>query len=256
MKNIENIELYKLWAPDDTAWSAWAKPVLFASLPAQQKNSAAVAMVPRTVSFLPDARAMVIVDLPGPQGVEEALGFAVNGWRPVPLYNGVMGPGRMQVDVRPLAKALYFGADTLRGLALPPGAPPVFMLDSNRMQGARMPETFDNRWCVFPQDMPSARYIKDKGITKIVLRSGKTRPDTDLARILYDYQKAGLALQLLNENEAFPKALTVKKQSALDEWAYRLKVILKLKRNAAGGFGGAIPAPYEQSGAGTYYRMG
>ena len=252
---MKNLDLYKAWAPDDAAWTAWAKPVLFASMPSSAGHSQ-ITVIVRAARFRPDANALVIVDLPGPQGVEEALGFAQEGFRPVPLYNGVIGAGRMAINVSPLAKALYFGTDILRGLKLPANAPPVFMLDSNRMQGIRAPETFDNRWCVFPQDMPSAQYIKGRGITKVILRSDHARPNTDLSRILYDYQKAGLSLQILGANDAFPKGLAIGKQSAMDEWAYRLKVTLKLKRNAAGGFGGAIPTPYEQGGSGTYYRMG
>lgn len=251
---MKNMELYKIWAPDSAEWTAWAKPVLFASLPSSLKQ-VQPNLSPKAAALSLDRKTMVIIDLPGQQGVKEALGFAESGWRPVPLYNGVWGTGKMLVNIVALAEALYLGADVLRRLPLPPDAPPVFMLDSNRMNGTRAPETFDNRWCVFPQDMPSAQYIRDKGIAKILLRSDKA-PNTDLSRILYDYQEAGLALQILKGNDAFPKTLTVKKQSALDEWAYRLKVILKLKRNAAGGFGGAIPTPYEQSGSGTYYRMG
>jgi len=123
------------------------------------------------------------------------------------------------------------------------------------MNGKREPASFDNRWCVFPQDMPSAQYLKSKGITRVILRSDRLQ--TDLARVLYDYQQNGLTLHICKTANTLPEAMNVKKPGLQAEWAYRLKTILKLKRNAAGGFGGQIPAAYENGGGGgVYYRMG
>ena len=250
--NNELLTLYKIWAPEGTAWTDWAKPVLFASLlgitPA---NPAEMQVTPP--ELMPDRKTMVIVDLPGVQGVEEALGLAAGGFRPVPLYNGVMGDGMALVDVRPLGRALHSGADILRTMTLPADAPPVFMLDSNRLEGTRIPLSFDNRWCVFPQDMPSARHLKSKGIEKVILRSEKLLHD--LSRVLYDYQEAGLTLYISAQNDRYPRTLSVKKRHPVEDFAYRFKMIMGLKRNAAGGFGSKIPPPYESSGGG-YYRMG
>jgi len=250
--NNELLTLYKIWAPEGTAWADWAKPVLFASLQGtSQANYAEMQVAPP--ELMPDRKTMVIVDLPGVQGVEEALGLAGGGFRPVPLYNGVMGDGMALVDVRPLGRALHCGADILRTITLPADAPPVFMLDANRLEGTRIPLSFDNRWCVFAQDMPSARYLKSKGIDKVILRT--ERLQTDLSRVLYDYQQAGLTLYISTKNDRYPRILTVKKRNALDNFAYRLRTTLGLKRNSAGGFGSKIPPPYE-SGGGGYYRMG
>lgn len=274
--NTDNLNLYKVWAPDDAEWTAWAKPVLFAdaALSLTERYNDWTAWVMRPMPFddisfsnastlkIPevpvqlDFRVMIIVDLPGQQSVEEALAFAGKGYRPVPLYNGTTGSGKMLVNVREVGEAILSGTDMLKNLSLPSDSPPVFMLDSSRMNGARTPGSYDNRWCVFPQDMPSAAYIKSKGIDKIIVRT-EQNIQTDLERILYDYQKSGIALYVLRDNTKPPKELTVKKQSVIKEWAYRFKVVIGLKRNATGGFGGKIPDPYESGGSGGhYYRYG
>ena len=250
--NNELLTLYKIWAPEGTAWADWAKPVLFASLTGtRQATNTEIQVTPP--ALMPDRKTMVILDLPGVQGVEEALGLAAGGFRPVPLYNGVMGDGMALVDVKPLGRALYSGADILRTMTLPADAPPVFLLDSNRLEGTRIPLSFDNRWCVFPQDMPSARYLKSKGIEKVILRSEKLLHD--LSRVLYEYQEAGLTLYISANDDRYLRTLSVKKRHFIDDLAYRLRTTMGLKRNAAGGFGSKIPPPYESSGGG-YYRMG
>ena len=251
--NYNDIGLYKVWAPDGSEWVAWAKPALFAGLPLFKESQLDI---PES-QFKPDFRAMVIVDLPGKRSVEEALAFAAKGYRPVPLYNGVFGEGKkMVVNLRELGEALYGGTVMIANLPLSPGSPPVFMLDSNRMSGSGSPGSYDNRWCVFPQDMPSAAHIKSKGIDKIIVRVVQ-HIETDLGRVLYDYQKNGIALYALRGNGGVLKELTVKKQSFIAEWAYRFKVILKLKRNATGGFGGKIPDANTSGGSGGhYYRFG
>ena len=252
-----NIDLYKIWAPDDAEWTAWAKPVLFASLFTNTSYLTGDGLnIPET-PVLHDSRTMIIVDLPGRQSVEEALAFARKGYRPVPLYNGVMGEGKKLVDVVELGNALYKGAAILKSIPLNSNAPPVFMLDNNRMAENRVPGAYDNRWCIFQQDMPSAEYLKDRGMNKIVVRTVRYI-QTDLERILYDYQKNGIALLILQNNANLPTAMTARKQSLGKEWAYRLKVTTGLKRNAAGGFGGKIPDAYESnSGSGRgYYGIG
>ena len=85
----------------------------------------------------------------------------------------------------------------------------------------------------------------------------QARAQTDLSRVLYDYRKSGLELFCIYDGADAPKELTVTKQSFADEFASRFKVIMGLKRNSTGGFGGRIPEPEEHSGSGGgYYRIG
>ena len=48
--------------------------------------------------------------------------------------------------------SLVSGADVMSSVVFTPDAPPVFMLDSQRLMGPLppMPGTYDNRWVVFP----------------------------------------------------------------------------------------------------------
>jgi len=189
-----------------------------------------------------DRRTMIIVDMPGIQSVSEAFSYALLGWRPVPLYNGVASRGKMLVDAAEIADGLRMGTDRLSKLSIPPDAPPVFMLDSRRMHGSKAPGLFDNRWCVFPQDMPSASYLNSMGIEKVIVRTPVYVLE-DLGQILFDYQKSGIALFELRNISDAPKAITARKPSLFKGFFYRLSVIAGLSRNSTGGFGSMVPYP-------------
>jgi hypothetical protein len=182
---------------------------------------------------------MIVVDLPGKQSVVEGLGLAQSGYRPVPLYNGVVAPNKSSTpSTSEIAAAMFAGAETLRALAIVSTAPPAFLLDSNRMTGTgRIPGQFDNRWCIFPQDMPSAVFLLKRSIREIIVRSDCIRDD--LAHVLLRYQEQGINISLCNGSEI--KLVTVPKPSQFKSLFYRFKIILGLTRNPTGGFGGLIP---------------
>ena len=257
--NNFNINYYKIWAPDNVEWTAWAKPVLFADMDFTSKDTLEIPEAP----IYPDFKAMIIIDLPGKQSVIEAIAFANIGYRPVPLYNGTSGSGKMIVNVDEVKKAIFSSTDVLQTLSLLPDSPPVFMLDSNRMNDAKKSDilngsqhVYDNRWCIFKQDMPSSAFLKGRGITKIIVRTNGNI-QTDLERILFDYQNSGITLYLLNINSQTPAEVTIKEQSIINEWAHRLKVIMGLTRNSTGGFGGEIPDPYTSYTSDDHsYRFG
>jgi len=247
----DRLSIYKIWAPDDAEWTGWAKPALFAKLQFTLNHN-----IPEKPSadYVSGAskNTLIILDLPGRNGVDEALMLAEKGWRPVPLYNGVWGPA-MIVDISGIEAALYAGAEKLEKIQISPDAPPAFMLDSSRMEaGGRLPGTYDNRWCVFPQDMPSAEYLKKKGIDRVIVRSKEIQED--LSHVLCRYQEQGIKIYLCDISN-YLQLLTVKKPSGFKRAVYRFQVISRLKRNAAGGFGGRIPDPMQSSG-GRYYGVG
>ena len=64
------------------------------------------------------------------------------------------------VDVKPIMAALWHGASRLQMLALPPEAPPAFLLDANR-RGVEEPFAgcFDNRSVSFITDFPSSNFL-------------------------------------------------------------------------------------------------
>ena len=250
----DSLGIYKIWAPDNALWTQWAKPVLFASLPCadyyelKTPDADFVQMV--------DYSTVIIVDLPDKESVEEALVLARRGYRPVPLYNGVYGNTAfsMIVDVRGIAATLQKGVEILSALSIRADAPPVFMLDSNRMTGqGKQPGSYDNRWCIFPQDMPSASFLLKNRITRVIVRSARIQED--LSHILLRYQNQGIKICLC-ANDGILKDVKVTKPSLFMSLFYRFKVTLGLSRNATGGFGAIIPEPRQGSSGGGYYRYG
>jgi len=243
---------YKKWAPDNAKWTEWVKPVLFAS------NSPYKVYIPLDslkIEWILEASydTMIIVDLPGKIGVEEGMSLARLGYRPIPLYNGVCGPNResMIVDVYDIICALNSYADELASLDLRNDAPPAFLLDSNRMNWTgNKAGKFDNRWCIFPQDMPSASFLLKNGIRKIIVRTQKIQDD--LTHILLRYQENNIEIYKCGNDKIIEKK-TISKPFGFKSLIYRFSVISGLTRNAAGGFGGKIPEPLSGN---RYYGIG
>lgn len=241
-------EVYAVWAPDESPWSAWAKPVLF---------TAVGRVTPLEPLPLPDALpwaagasryTAIVVDLPGEEAVLTGLALARQGYRPVPLFNGCLAPG-MIVDVSAAAAALLAGTETLRRLTLPRDAPPVFLLDSRRRAGGAevAPGLYDNRWAVVPQDMPSGNRLRAGGVESVIVRAAAI--DDDLAHILCRYQEAGLRMLHASAGDAPPAPVRVSEPSRFRSLWYRIGVLAGLRRNPAGGFGALVPLPSASGGA-------
>ena len=241
------METYKIWAPDNALWTEWAKPVLFTSVPTGELFANSPPLEIPQISWISEKKyyTMIIVDLPGKQGVEEGLALAHIGYRPVPLYNGVVPPNVYHaLSSFDIASVMFVGANVLRDLPLAPSARPAFLLDSNRMLGGgKIPGQYDNRWCVFPQDMPSATFLSRRLIREIIVRSDRIQDD--LEYILYRYQEQGIGISLCDGSGI--KEITASKPSWIKSLFYRFSVTLGLTRNAAGGFGGIVP---QSSGGG------
>lgn len=253
----DNLTTYKIWAPDNALWTQWAKPALFINEPSGQISAPPEMPIIKWISSAV-YNTMIIVDLPGKKGVEEGLALAEMGFRPIPLYNGVNAPSResMIVDVQEIAAALYSGAEVLSSLRIRDDAPPAFMLDSERMNGiAKEKGKYDNRWCVFPQDMPSADLILSYGIREIIVRSSEIR--NDLSHILCRYQEKGIKIYLSSMSEPL-REIKVHKPSQFKSLLYRFQVTMNLSRNSAGGFGCKIPEAMESSSSSgrSYYGIG
>jgi hypothetical protein len=246
-----NIEAYKRWAPDGAQWTEWVKPVLFANMPRECRMEELDIPELRWISQC-DKSTAIIVDLPGKEGALEGFALACLGHRPIPLYNSTSGAsiysfGKAIVSVDEIMDKLHLFSHELPKLKIRADAPPVFLLDSNRMRMVvKHPGDYDNRWCVFPQDMPSANYLISKGIRNVVVRAEKIRDD--LAHILRRYQEQGIAI--FEHNGFHQKPVTVAKPSGFKSLFHRFTTLMGLTRNSAGGFGGLIPTPSESSGSG------
>jgi hypothetical protein len=255
-------QIFSIWAPDDSTWSPWAKPVLFAyleSAPAQAEVGASAG----DLSWCPPAtgEAALVLDLPGAEGVLTGLALAARGYRPVPLYNAVPLPfGEPQTDpltgksvaavnVLPIIIALRKGAETLPLLKLPPDAPPAFLLDANR-RGFRVmePDEFDNRSAVFTTDFPSANFFGSRGIKRVVLvQKGTLEPQPDLAHSLRRWQDADFVLERKDVNDPAPlERFQVDRPAWYRVMFQRALLRMGLRRSGTGGFGAWVP----ESGSG------
>jgi hypothetical protein len=232
--NMTNQQIFAAWAPEESVWSRWAKPVLFAHLDAA---SAEPATVERTFdaswSPPPAQKIAMVLDLPGADGVAVGVALAARGYRPVPLYNALPMPvwespteiavgqavaAKLPKIVAPLAEALLEraarepaaavnmwpiisaikqAAKQLARLKLASDAPPAFLLDANRRGEGRTlrPEDFDNRSICFITDFPSAEFLTSNGIQKVMLiQLSALNPQADVAQNLRRWQEGGVAL--------------------------------------------------------------
>jgi hypothetical protein len=266
-------DVYRIWAPDGARWSPWVKPVLFTHLDGYQSIDQASALSEPEVPWAPDAaptepravpgagyrepgivaaaraQTALVVDLPPMMSICTGLALARRGYRPVPLYNSCPGKGAV-VHLGGIMLGLRAGAPLLAELRLPPDAPPAFLLDANRMSGHPVPTMFDNRWMVLPQDLPSARLLRDGGVARVrVVRESGRRGGDDLDHVLRRWQDDGLPLELVREGRAeAPVPLEVARPRRYRALTYRLFAMLGLRRNAAGGFGSVVPEPGSAGG--------
>lgn len=206
-------DAFKIWAPAGARWADWARPVPFTTMQDLPGPGLALHFTIPDILYMGKAEGnvAVILDTPDCEGVQEGIAFAKLGFRPIPLYNGTSGQeGAMAlVDSHKIASALQWGALELANITIPKDAPPVFLLDSNRMQRYKMDvSVFDNSWDIYDQDMPPAKYFLQSGINQIVVR-GETI-QKDLSRILYKLQKKGIAVFFTGGYDP-PKKVAVKR---------------------------------------------
>ncbi len=248
--NLEEREaIFEAWAPTNSPWTPWAKPVLFACME-ERDAPAETAPLQGWAEWLPkpDFGALVI-DLPGDAGVCSGLFLAQCGWRPTPLYNAAPAPVGNAINValvetRSIVSALRAGAPLLRGLSLPGDAPPAFLLDANRRSGVQSgcPGQFDNRSVSFPTDFPSAIRLQSHGIRRVLLvQECAEQPQPDLAHTLRRWEEGGLELFAKSlEKPGPPVSLKVEKPSLFRRLRYRFLTAWGLQPNELGGYGGVL----------------
>ena len=255
-------EVYLAWAPPDSIWSPWAIPVPFAQIVCVPMDAGTeLASVYGLANGLaPEPDLAVVVDLPGSDAVRFALGLAFRGFRPVPVIDGSPGPdivGSSQpifgvnpaaiisqstaVDMRQTMRWLCIGATLLPTLKIAPNAAPVFLLDALRIGRIPPPgrEVFDNRWKTFPQDYPSARFLRENGIRRVLLiQDIAAQPCEDLAHVLLRWQEEGISIfasSIVALSSVEP--IRVNRPSRFRALWYRALALIGLSRGAAGGFG-------------------
>ncbi len=262
-------ELFETWAPNDSTWSPWVSPALFAQIECADGGAEASADAPAPVWHKHKAspESAVVIDLPGADSIRLALVLAERGYRPVPIINASPGPVGLQLtflpptnvsrqsvvvlDMSSLVREICIGTAFLQKLSFASDAPPVFILDALRLRGTNpiRDDMFDNRWMVFPQDFPSARFLADKKIKRLTLvQTGKAHPLEDLSHVLLRWQEAGIEIfARASGDTGAPSRITVSKPSRFKVSWYRALATVGLRRSSVGGFGSFIP---ETSAAG------
>lgn len=258
-------ELFAKWAPADSIWSPWVIPVPFAHIASFDGGpEKSVGQIPELRGLACQKDLAVVVDLPGGDAIRFGLALGQAGFRPVAVLDGSPGPFNLAspanrtavttvgpaketavVDMRDLLFTLCAAAPLLQELSLTPGAPPAFLLDALRMKGSTAPNErlFDNRWKVFPQDFPSAKFLREHGIRRaVLLQERKAQPQEDLAHVLLRWQEAGLEILSAGITDETLVPIRVEKPSRYRAAWYRALEIFRLRRNSVGGFGGW---PYE-----------
>jgi hypothetical protein len=287
-------EAYARWAPAGCPWSPWVKPTLFAQDPSQfdlatsSITSAELPITPASaltqfasstvpaeqgaviplredqLEYIPraDGKTLIVAELPGVNSVQ--LGtmlamdsrFAVDRWRPVPLFNATHDT-KAEVPQVPIIRAMMAATDELAFASIPPNAPPVFLLDAGRKgrRGSPPPGTFDNRSIVFPQDFPSGNLLLSMGIENaLVLVNGSTTLSDDLAHVVAPLARGGNPDLSRQHRHAGPAGdFRCPQASGFRNLMYRALASMGLHRNSAGGFGARVPVP-SQGGHG--YGLG
>jgi len=270
MEKMTGQELFKTWAPSDSAWSQWVSPALFAQI-ACTDGAAADGVdvpVPTWQEEKASPESAVIVDLPGADSIRLAMALAKPGYRPVPIINASPGPVGLQLnflpqpanvssrsivvlDMNSLVREICIGTELLQKLSFASDAPPVFILDALRLRGTNpiLDDMFDNRWMVFPQDFPSARFFAEKKIKRVTLvQVEKAQPLEDLSHVLLRWQEAGIEILAAASGDTNAASrITVSKPSRFKASWYRALATVGLRRSSVGGFGSFIP---ETSAAG------
>ncbi len=246
---MDGKELYDIWAPEDSIWSQWAKPVTFMFYGGHDLDvDPLVEALPKTGGWEYRPRNIaLLVNLPGIDSIIYGLDLAQRGFRPVPLFNCTDGPNSI-IKVSPIIGALGGGGKCLQDIRLTPDASPAFLIDSNRMNGSPTPGDFDNRWVVFPQDLPSAVFLKSHQIQKVILIQKETTVQQDIAHILSLWKQGGLEIYATDEiTLGLEKTVNLHPISrfSLERVAFAAGLIasLGLRRSNVGGFGSIIPEP-------------
>jgi hypothetical protein len=256
-------QLYEVWAPTESSWSPWVSPALFAQMECREDSAAIVPGRSETRWYeeRADPESAVIVDLPGADSFQLAMTLAALGYRPVPVINASPGPlpllftppsqPLVVLDMSGLLAEICASSRVLHDLRLGPGAPPAFILDSLRLKGNNpvRDDVFDNRWMIFPQDFPSARFLAEHKIKRVILvQVQQNQPQDDLSHVLLRWQQAGIEILAKSSGEKdAPARLSVPTPSQFKASWYRALAIMGFRRSSVGGFGSFIP---ETSSAG------
>lgn len=205
-------EIYKIYAPNGAKWTDWVRPVPFVAIDTYNRKPIADWME-RKAMFLKNYQqdTAIFVDLPGKESIELSIDLAYKGYRPIPIFNGTdEQPGsQATTNTYLIESCLINGSEKLKNIKLDNNANPAFLLDSYRTNRYRAKESvFDNSWDLYKQDIPSAEYFKQNGITKIIIVGDVIQ--RDLKKIFLKFQEKGIDIYL-TDGYTFPQKVKLTK---------------------------------------------
>lgn len=206
-------ETYKMWAPTKVKWTRWIKPISFVGIDMPKEIHDFIDYTIPNINYLKEFShdTAIIIDIQGASSIKEGIALSKLGYRPIPVFNGTNPtPGSTSTTNNAIIEPmLVWGALELKNIKLDNDAPPVFLLDKNRLNRYKKDASiFDNSWDIYPQDIPSPEYLLEKGITKIIVRGDSI--GNDLNKVLYKFQKRNIKILFTNGYEE-PKEIKLKK---------------------------------------------
>ncbi len=248
---LDNVSLYKIWAPETAVWSPWVKPVPFAFWPRPLKSTPTQLRPEITPALFPpsSAHCALLIDLPGGESVRCGLLLASLGYQPVPVFascplsSAQQGLHPCRVDVEDIITALVESAPQLAVSQPSSSAPPAFLIDSLRQApNLRLTdEYFDNRSAIFASDFPSAEMLLKQGISHILIVRDDTIPTApDLGHALSHWRTSGLLIDVTTSSGATSQ-IDWPAHSMFGKIYHQFKLLLSLKPNEQGGYGRFVP---------------
>lgn len=146
-----------------------------------------------------------VVDLPGPESIALGAGMA-DAARLITTFDNFPHPLGVTPSHETLGAMLYYAAETeAKQQKLPPGAPPVFLLDSKRLADYGDADAqFDNRYLA---KLPSAERFQERNIKSVIyVTPDRTRTEEldDLNEDFVEYRNKGLNVAMLPLSDFTP----------------------------------------------------
>ena len=205
-------EIYKIYAPNGAKWIEWVRPVPFVAIDTYNRKPIAN-FLDRKAMFLKKYQqdTAIFIDLPEKESIELGIGLANMGYRLIPVFNGTDEQQGSQATANTylIESCLINGSEKLKNIKLENDANPAFLLDSYRTNRYRAKESiFDNSWDLYKQDIPSAEYFKQNGITKIIVVGNTIQ--RDLKKIFLKFQEKGIDIYI-TEGYKLPQKIKLTK---------------------------------------------
>jgi len=213
-----NKEIYKVWAPFGKKWVDWVRPVPFIGIGKDLKVNEIINYEIPEINYLNECNndTAIIIDIDSVECIKEGIALAYIGYRPIPIFNGTNPPlnSTSVTDNKIVEEMLIWGAIKLKEIKIKDDASPVFLLDKNRLNRYKFNRgVFDNSWDIYPQDVPSATYLLNNGIKKIIIKSDKL--NNDLSKVLYNYYKNNIKIYF-TDGYNNPKEIKIKKPKKIE----------------------------------------